>query len=181
MVRSLRSPYQTKYDTGQGSPLCLRENRTRLHRVASDMTETVSRHLTDDHHCCDRLLAACEAAIAASDWNAADEKTTAFREALLRHFAREEQVLFPELEQANPGAGGPTRVMRMEHQQMRQLLDELATAVRTRDRETCLGDLETLHMLNQQHNAKEEGILYPLADRALQDNAESLMQRLRAS
>jgi hemerythrin-like domain-containing protein len=71
--------------------------------------------------------------------------------------------------------------MRMEHQQMRQLLDELATALRTRDRETCLGDLETLHMLNQQHNAKEEGILYPLAGRALQDNAESLMQRLRAS
>jgi len=84
-------------------------------------------------------------------------------------------VLFPEVELANPDAGGPTRVMRMEHQQMRQLLDELAAPVRTRDRDTCLGDLETLHMLNQQHNAKEEGILYPLADRALQDNAVGLL------
>jgi iron-sulfur cluster repair protein YtfE (RIC family) len=145
------------------------------------MSETISRHLADDHHRCDRLLAACEATVAKADWNAAEDTTTAFQEALLHHFTLEEEVLFPELELVNPGAGGPTRVMRMEHQQMRQLLDELTAAVRTRDRDTCLGDLETLHMLNQQHNAKEEGILYPLADRALQDNAESLMQRLRAS
>jgi hypothetical protein len=71
--------------------------------------------------------------------------------------------------------------MRMEHQQMRLLLDELAAAVRARDRDTCLGDLETLHFLGQQHNAKEEGILYPLADRSLGDGSESLMQRLRGT
>jgi len=145
------------------------------------MTETISRHFTDDHRRCDRLLAACETAIAETDWSAADEKTTAFQEALLHHFALEEEVLFPELELANPTAGGPTRVMGMEHQQMRQLLDELAAAVRARDRDTCLGDLETLHILGQQHNAKEEGILYPLADRSLGDGSESLMQRLRGT
>jgi len=143
------------------------------------MTKTISLRLTDDHHRCDRLLAACEAAIAKIDWNAANEKMTAFQDALLHHFALEEEVLFPELEVANPGAAGPTRVMRMEHQQMRQLLDELAAAVRTRDRDTCLGDLETLHIVGQQHNAKEEGILYPLADRALGDGSESLIQHLR--
>ena len=145
------------------------------------MTDIISGHFTVDHHGCDRLLAACEAAIAATDWNAVDEKTTVFRDALLHHSALEEEVLFPELEQANPGAGGPTCVMRMEHHQMRQLLDEPAAAVRTRDRDTCRGDLETLHMLSRQHSAKEEGTLHPLADRALQENAESLIQRFRES
>jgi len=145
------------------------------------MTHTISRHFTEDHHRCDRLLAACETAIVAADWNAADETAKAFREALLHHFALEEEVLFPELELANQGAAGPTRVMCMEHRQMRQLLDELGAAVRTRDGDACLGDMETLHMLSQQHNAKEEGILYPLANRVLQGSAESLMQRLHES
>lgn len=145
------------------------------------MNDRISSYLTDDHRRCDRLLAACEAAITASTWQAADEAAIAFRDALLHHFALEEEVLFPDLEQANPAAAGPTGVMRMEHRQIRQLLDELAAAVRVRDGESCLGNLETLHMLGQQHNTKEEGILYPLADRSLQEGTDALLERLRAT
>jgi len=145
------------------------------------MTESISGFFTEDHRQCDRLLAACEAEISAKAWQAADEAAIAMRDGLLHHFALEEEILFPELEQANPAAEGPTGVMRMEHQQIRQLLEDLAAAVRARDADTCLGDLETLHMLGQQHNAKEEGILYPLADRSLQDGAEALIERLRAA
>ena len=141
------------------------------------MNEAISHYLTDDHRRCDHLLATCEAKIAASTWNAADEATATFREALLRHFAMEEEILFPELEQVNAMASGPTDVMRMEHRQMCQLLDELTEAVHARDPDTCFGDLETLHMISQQHNAKEEGILYPLADQSLQDGTDTLVER----
>ena len=59
-----------------------------------------------------------------------------------------------------------------------QLLDGLTEAVRVHDADTCFGDLETLHMISQQHNTKEEGILYPLADRSLQGGGEGLIERL---
>jgi len=145
------------------------------------MTDEISRYLTDDHHRCDRLLADCERVVAQKAWQRAEEATAAMQDALLYHFMLEEEVLFLELEQQNPAAGGPAGVMRMEHRQMRQLLDELAKAVGSRDRGTSLGDLETLHMLSQQHNAKEEGILYPLADNTFGERAELLAKRLRAA
>ncbi len=145
------------------------------------MNDPISSYLTEDHRRCDHLLAACEAAVSAAAWAAADEAAAGFRDALLRHFALEEDVLFPEVERASPAAAGPTGVMRMEHRQMRYLLDELVSAVRARDRAACLGNLETLHLLGQQHNVKEEGILYPLADDALTDSAETLVGRMRAA
>jgi iron-sulfur cluster repair protein YtfE (RIC family) len=145
------------------------------------MNDTIFRYLTDDHRRCDHLLADCEKQIDAKAWQAVDAASVAFQEALLHHFTLEEEVLFPELEQINPAAGAPAGVMRMEHRQMRQLLEELASAVRARDKEACLGNLETLHMISQQHNAKEEGILYPLADRSLQDGADALIERMRAT
>jgi iron-sulfur cluster repair protein YtfE (RIC family) len=144
------------------------------------MTDAIACYFTEDHRRCDRLLAACESTIAAASWDRADEATAAYCDALVRHFAMEEEVLFPELEQVNPGAAGPTGVMRMEHHQMRQLLDGLTASVSARDADTCFGDLETLHMISQQHNTKEEGILYPLADRSLQGGSVSLIERLDA-
>ena len=144
------------------------------------MNDAISRYLTEDHRRCDRLLAECEARIAAKTWQAADEATVAFNDATRRHFAMEEEALFPALEQGAPVAAGPTGVMRMEHSQIRQLLDELLAAVRARELDASLGNIETLHLLSQQHNAKEEGILYPLADRSLPDGTDDLMDRLRA-
>jgi iron-sulfur cluster repair protein YtfE (RIC family) len=144
------------------------------------MNDTIFRYLSDDHRRCDHLLTDCEAQIDAEAWQAVDAACDALKEALLHHFALEEEVLFPELEQANPGAGAPAGVMRMEYRQMRELLDELASVVRAHDRGACLGNLETLHMISQHHSAKEEGILFPLADKSLQDGTEALIERMRA-
>ena len=145
------------------------------------MKDPISIYLTADHHRCDHLLAACEAAVSAAAWATAEESASGLRDALLHHFTIEEDVLFPAVERASPVAAGPTGVMRTEHRQMRYLLDELTLAIRARDRAACLGNLETLHLLGQQHNAKEEGILYPLADEALRDTAEALIGRMRAA
>jgi iron-sulfur cluster repair protein YtfE (RIC family) len=143
------------------------------------MTDPITRYLGDDHDRCDHLLAACEHA--ARQGGGLSEAAVALAEALERHFRLEEEMLFPELEAAHPGAGGPTSVMRMEHRQMRQLLADLAEAAAAGDRLECAGILETLHLVAQQHNAKEEGILYPMADAALGPQRDDLVGRMRAA
>jgi hemerythrin-like domain-containing protein len=139
------------------------------------MTESFSHPLTDDHRRCDRLLALVESAAGSGDWAAVDPEARTFIAAVEHHFQFEEQVLFPALEGRSPMASGPTGVMRMEHTQMRRLLSDLADAVAGRAAEDCQGILETLHLIAQQHNAKEEGILYPMADRALAAEAAGLL------
>ena len=90
----------------------------------------------------------------------------------------DEADLFPAFEEATGMRFGPTQVMRMEHQQMRQLLVELREVVQDRDPDAILGVTETLLMLMQQHNAKEEGMLYPMAETALGDEGNTLVERL---
>ena len=143
------------------------------------MEETISRFMAADHRECDRLLAACETAASSSNWAIADETVARFRDALLHHFALEEETLFLELLDVNGAAGGPVGVMRTEHLQMRQLVDNLEADLQARDRDACLGDLETLHMLSQQHNAKEEAVLYPMADLSLSTTAAGLVARMQ--
>ena len=74
---------------------------------------------------------------------------------------------------------GPTAVMRMEHEQMRSLLSQLTEAVSRQDGPRFLGLSETLMVLMQQHNMKEEQMLYPMCDRALADTA-SIIARIEA-
>ncbi len=124
--------------------------------------------LGGEHRRCDELFAAAEAAAGAGAWEEAAARLEDFRAALERHLAREEERLFPALEAAEPQARGPTGVMRHEHRQMRALVAELGEALAARDRERYLGAAETLLVLMQQHNAKEEHVLYPMSDRLLE-------------
>ncbi len=142
------------------------------------MTETIACALTDDHRRCDRLLAAVERGAGRRDWESAQSDAAALVAAMEHHFSFEEETLFPPLESAVAMAMGPTGVMRMEHRQIRALLGELREAAVRRDSNDCLGLLESLHMVIQQHNVKEEAILYPMADQALAEEAPALMARL---
>jgi hemerythrin-like domain-containing protein len=141
----------------------------------------ISEFLSQDHRHCDARFAELEGLLLRADWNGAGAALEAFAEATLHHFAMEEAVLFPALEQATGQPQGPTRVMRMEHADMRQLLDELREAMATRDREACAGVTDTLLIMLQQHNTKEEQVLYPLADRLFGDSADDLLERLKAA
>jgi hemerythrin-like domain-containing protein len=69
-------------------------------------------------------------------------------------------------------SSGPTQVMRMEHEQMRDLMQEMANAVAAGNQDSYLGLSETLNMLMQQHNLKEENMLYPMSDRVLGATAQ---------
>jgi len=140
--------------------------------------EQPSEFFSSDHHRCDELWAAFEAV---SDSDAATSAWQRFDAAMRRHFAMEEEVLFPALEDATGMHGpGPTMVMRNEHAQMRGLLDEMAEAARQGRFADVLDHGDTLLMMTQQHNVKEEGVLYPLADQAMGHQWQELAARLEA-
>jgi hemerythrin-like domain-containing protein len=96
------------------------------------------------------------------------------------HFRAEEEVLFPAFEATTGMRQGPTQMMRHEHQQMRSLLSQLGEASAAHDGEGYAGAAETLLMLMQQHNMKEENILYPMCDRTLGAHAERICAEMKA-
>lgn len=135
--------------------------------------------LTNEHRDCDALFADAENAAHEGDLAAAGSAFAAFAESLRQHLAIEEEVLFPAFEARTGMAGGPTAVMRMEHVQMRTLLEQPQRALDAGSLDDFLGLGETLNVLVQQHNMKEEQMLYPMCDRALGDQADELLQRLQ--
>lgn len=134
--------------------------------------------MTDDHRHCDDLFAEAEQALARNDAKAALAAFVHFRDAVQAHFASEEQTLFPTFEARTGIRMGPTQVMRMEHEQMRALLDEAGSALSAGDLESYLGHAETLLIMMQQHNMKEENVLYPMCDEHLSAELPELLDRL---
>jgi hemerythrin-like domain-containing protein len=123
-----------------------------------------SNTLGGEHRACDRAFAAIERAAQMADWQGAETACHEFLARTERHFRYEEETLFPALCKARPMAEGPVAVMRAEHAQVRELATDLAAAVAEHDLDGLRSSAETLMFLLQQHNAKEENVLYPLAD-----------------
>ena len=140
--------------------------------------DEISRSFSDNHRRCDEMFISIEQAVSSDDWEAAESAAIRFVEAMDHHFSTEEDELFPTLKQVSPGAQGPVQVMLMEHEQMRSLFEQLKKAVVKRDERGCLDLTETLLMIMQQHNMKEENILYPMADRSLGPKGAELAQQL---
>ncbi|MBI5861513.1 MAG: hemerythrin domain-containing protein [Rhodocyclales bacterium] len=127
--------------------------------------------LAEHHKYCDELFAGAEEGVARQDWAAAGPALRRLLSALETHFRAEEDILFPAFEQASGLRSGPTEVMRGEHRQIRELLQMLQQALADKDSEAFAGAAETLLILMQQHNLKEENILYPLCERTLATEA----------
>jgi len=133
-------------------------------------SESATRPLAVDHHRIDELLADAKRHLREGDLAAARESFAAFRSGLEHHIAVEEEVLFPAFERhTGIRDGGPTAVMRVEHAEMRRLLDEIAGALEAAGAERT-SPLASLTALLFAHNGKEERILYPMCDRALADD-----------
>lgn len=125
---------------------------------------TIASFMTDDHRACDDAFVEFENIIAKQNWDELKSHWQAFAQKTLHHFEMEETVLFPAFESATGMTNGPTAVMRSEHQQMRSLMQEIEQAVASEDASQCQGVAETLMLMIQQHNMKEEQMLYPMTD-----------------
>ena len=132
---------------------------------------TPSSLLTNHHRRCDELFAEAEQQIEKGDWVQCRQNTQSFADELLAHFAVEEEALFPAFERATGITTGPTRLMRVEHDQMRELVHRLVEAAETAQRDAFFNISDTLVVLMEQHNLKEENVLYPMCDQAVGHDA----------
>lgn len=138
-----------------------------------------STFFTADHRHCDETWADLEACATRGDAEGTRAAWARFDHEMRRHFTMEEEVLFPAVEDATGmQGGGPTQVMRHEHVQMRAILDQMARAAAEGRTEALLDHGDSLLMLIQQHNVKEERILYPMADQVLGAAWPGLEERL---
>lgn len=140
---------------------------------------TLAGYMSTDHKACDEAFAIAEEAALDSNWSPAESAFSTFRQDMEHHFRMEEEVLFPALLNAG-GPAGPVQVMRMEHAQMNELIEQMAGALADQDSKEYGGLSETLLIVMQQHNLKEEQILYPIADRVLAAARETLIGQLKA-
>lgn len=140
---------------------------------------TISRFLSTDHHQCDDLFAEVEAAVSALKWDHALTHFGRFRDALEHHFTMEEQILFPAFEEKTGMSGGPTAVMRREHEQMRDLAQMMQLDIDNQDDSSYLGHSEVLNIMMAQHNLKEENVLYQMCDQVLRAEAPRLMDSMK--
>lgn len=138
------------------------------------MTSIITDAFSHDHRRCDHLLALTESGLTRGDWDGVTAAAQDLIGTMEGHFRLEEETLFPRLVEVFRVAVNPIEVMRSEHAQMRMLFEDLGTAVASRDAEGCVGLLETLHFVVQQHNYKEETVLYPMADGALRDRGAEI-------
>ncbi|TAN84192.1 MAG: hemerythrin domain-containing protein [Gallionella sp.] len=140
--------------------------------------KTIAETMTADHKACDDEFAHAEQAAFAGNWSGAETGFNAFRNGMAHHFKMEEDVLFPALVSAG-GPSGPVHIMRMEHTQIRGLLEQMAAALANKNAQEYGGLSETLLIVMQQHNLKEEQILYPIADQVLAAERETLFSQMR--
>ena len=140
----------------------------------------ITDFMGDDHRRCDNIFATAEESVSKGDWIVAESKNKDFIDAMEHHLRMEEETLFPRFEEVSGHTMGPTEVMRHEHRQMRQLFEQMNEAVTAKSIDDYLGASETLLILMQQHNAKEEQMLYPMCSQVLAGEQDEVISKLEA-
>lgn len=136
-------------------------------------------YLAGDHRACDDEYGWAESRVVCGDWPNAVQAFDGFTRHLEHHLSQEEQILFPAIERATGNTMGATAVMRTEHGHMRQLVRSMSQSITDHDADTFFAFADSLRMLMHQHNLKEEGVLYPMAERLFGDGTGDLLARMR--
>jgi DUF438 domain-containing protein len=139
---------------------------------------TINEFMTSDHRSCDEQFAEVENSVDSGNIEAAKAMFEEFHAHMLKHFQMEEEVMFVEYNNSGAGGCNPTGVMVMEHDQMKTLMAQMADALMESNKERFLGLSENLLFVMQQHNMKEEQIMYGLADSSL--NSDAIIEKMKA-
>lgn len=139
---------------------------------------TIKDFMTHQHRECDQLLVLTEDAVENKDFEDAVKKYKDFKDETFKHFEMEEEYLFPLFEEKSGMTQGPTQVMRMEHTQARGVFEKLDSAMEQKDSDRFFSLSESLMILLQQHNAKEEQMLYTMIQNFLQDENDAVVEKL---
>lgn len=143
--------------------------------------ESISSYMQQDHVVIDGIAERAVAAAQAHDSAALARDGAEFLRRLRQHIEVEEQVLFPAFEQrTGMSAGGPSKVMRIEHEQMRPILAQMDTAVAAQDGAGYQRASKALLDILMPHNQKEEQMMYPMLDQAVGEDAQALLADAKA-
>lgn len=127
----------------------------------------IKTYFEDDHDRLEGLFKKFQE-LKRTDFPKAKESFKEFKTGLQRHIIWEEEILFPLFEERSGVSLGPTRVMRMEHRQIRDHLEAIHKKVHAQDSESDREEQALLDLLSS-HNRKEESILYPAIDQSISD------------
>lgn len=136
--------------------------------------------MRDDHRACDHIYAEAEEALLAKELEKGAALFEQFAKKTLHHFDMEEKELFLAFEKRTGMMGGPTQMMRYEHQQLRSLIESMRLALSENRLNDFFGIGESMMIMLQQHNMKEEQMLYPTIDHTLDSDAELMVKTLKS-
>ncbi len=143
-------------------------------------TLTISKHYEEDHDQLDWLFKSFQD-LKRTDYSRACEYFLEFKFGLQKHMAWEEEILFPSFEEKTGQVyKQPVYLMKIEHRRIGALLELIHNKVREGDPDTDKEEIE-LHRFLENHNKKEEEILYPLIDNSVtQVEADSIFKQMNA-
>jgi len=142
---------------------------------------TIKEYMSHNHKECDELLAELENEVESGNWDKVTKLNDAFRNETLKHFDMEENFLFALFdERASTGGCGPTQVMKMEHDQARTIFPKIDESIEQKDSDRFFGLSESLMILIQQHNSKEEQMLYTMIQNMLNSENDTIVEKLQS-
>ncbi len=142
-------------------------SRLEVRRRASSGPRTVTGFLQGDHQRLDAIVIVVERLTEAGSFDEAIATFSEFACGLGWHIDVEEQVLFPFFEAKTGMTSGPTTVMRGEHKEIRECIRRVTAALEAREAAPVGDALGELTAILGAHNMKEERMLYPMTDRAI--------------
>ncbi len=140
---------------------------------------TIKEYMTQDHGRCDELFATMEDK-ATKSLESAKEACQEFVNETERHFQMEERIMFLEFETKTGMTQGPTAMMRHEHVQMRSLMKQMLESIDAGNKDKFFGLSETLMILIQQHNMKEEQMLYTMVQQHLSADSDRIVSMMES-
>ncbi len=139
-------------------------------RTVTDPNRTITEYLQTDHRRLDAIMGRFQDAHKSGRWEDAARDFREFNLGLRRHIQIEEEILFPAFEEkTGMHDAGPTFVMRMEHTEIRGLLDRILSATDAKDSSQVNDATQAILNILGDHNMKEEHILYPESDGIFSD------------
>ncbi|TAM50827.1 MAG: hemerythrin domain-containing protein [Burkholderiaceae bacterium] len=143
--------------------------------------ESINDYMMNDHREVDAIFERARNAAEAADWAGVERDGEMFLRRIERHIEMEEKILFPAFDEVSGMSGaGPSQTMSSEHELMRPMFTQMREATQANNMASYLQAANSLHELLQQHNMKEEQMMYPMADQALgQQAAQSLVGELK--
>jgi hemerythrin-like domain-containing protein len=135
---------------------------------------SIKDFLSTDHRECDEMFSKFEEALERSSAQEIEALYEEMRDRFFNHFKMEEEVVFKEfLESAGSGCN-PIPVMISEHENMRSLISRIGESIKSGNKDMIYSLLDTLMIVVQQHNMKEENVMYNLLDQSITDKDRAI-------